>query len=217
MLGAPARQVLDLLAAGDAGRDDLGLGGRGLHRGRQPAIAERDGDVVVLALEAERSGHAAAAGVDLLDLEARPAKRRNRGRRADERLLVAMAVEQRLLALGAECQGQAAAALADQELLEQERLLRDRPGVVGAHEVDRLVAQGQEARGLEPDDRDAPARVRRQALDVPEGVLARLAEHALGDERPPAALAVDEYDSISRRLQDTHRRPRDLRYVVRRE
>src|SRR5947209_10319872 len=115
MLGAAAREMLDLLTAGDTRRDDLRLRGGGLHRGRQPAIAERDRDVVVLALEAERTGHAAAARVDLFDLEPGPAERRDRGRRADERLLVAVAVEERFPALGAERECEPAAALADEE------------------------------------------------------------------------------------------------------
>src|SRR5438309_6079971 len=154
MLGAAAREMLDLLTAGDTGGDDLRLRGGGLHRGREPTIAERDRDVVVLALEAERAGHAAAARVDFLDLESRPAKRRDRGRGADERLLVAVPVEQCLAPLGAEGQSQPAAALTDQELLEQERLLRHRSSVIGTDQVDGLVAQSQETRRLESDDRD---------------------------------------------------------------
>src|SRR5580765_4066168 len=181
MLGSAAGQMLNLLAARDPGRDDLGLRGGGLHRGRQPAVSERDRDVVVFALEAERAGHPAAARVDLLDLESRPAERRDGGRRADERLLVAVPVEQRLLAVRAERKLEATAALADQELLEQERLPGHRSRVVRADELDRLVTQGQKTRGLEPDDRDAASRIRRQALDVPGGVLARLGEHAIGD------------------------------------
>ena len=43
---------------------------------------------------------------------------------------MAVAVEQRLLALGAEGEREPASALADQKLLEQERVLRDRAGVV---------------------------------------------------------------------------------------
>src|SRR5258706_1983618 len=102
MLGPPAGQVLDLLATGDAGRDDLRLGRRGLDGGRQPAVAERDRDIVVLALEAERAGHPAAARVDLRDLEAGPAERRDGRRPAHERLLVTEALDQRLSALSAE-------------------------------------------------------------------------------------------------------------------
>ncbi len=130
MLGPAAGQMLNLLAARDPGRDDLGLRGGGLHRGRQPTVSERDRDVVVFALEAERAGHPAAARVDLLDLEARPAERCDSGRRADERLLVAVPVEQRFLAVRAERKLEAAAPLADQELLEQERLPGHRPRVV---------------------------------------------------------------------------------------
>src|SRR5215471_114818 len=125
MLGAPAGQVLDLLAAGDALRDDLGLGGRGLHCECQPAIAQGDRDIVVLALEAERARHPAAARVDLLDLEPRPAKRGDRRARPDERLLVAVAVQERLLTLRPERERQAPFALADQQLLEEDRLFRD--------------------------------------------------------------------------------------------
>src|SRR3989442_2672782 len=61
VLGPATGQVLDLLTTGDAGRDDLGLQPGGLHGGGQPAVAERDPDVVVLPLEAERASHAAAA------------------------------------------------------------------------------------------------------------------------------------------------------------
>src|SRR6516225_5389086 len=130
MLGAATCEMLDLLAAGDAGRHDLGLRGGGLDRRRQPPVAERDRDVVVLALEAERAGHAAAARVDLLDLEARPAERRDRRRRADERFLVAVAVQQRLLALRAKRELQTAATLANQKLFEEQRLFRNGPRVV---------------------------------------------------------------------------------------
>src|SRR5882724_778785 len=161
MLGAATGQVLDLLPARDAGRDDLGFRGGGLHGGRQASIAERDRDVVVLALEAERAGHAAAAGVDLLDLEARPAERRDRGRRADERLLMTVPMEQRLPAVGAEGERESTGALANEELLEQEGLPGDGARVVAAHQVHGLVAQRQQARGLEPDDRDAAPRVGR--------------------------------------------------------
>src|SRR5262249_27517579 len=56
VLGSAPGQMLDLLAAGDAGRNDLGIGRGGLHRGSESPIAEGDRDVVVLPLEAEGSG-----------------------------------------------------------------------------------------------------------------------------------------------------------------
>ena len=37
----PAGKMLDLLAAGDAGSNDLRIGGRGLDGGRQSPAAER--------------------------------------------------------------------------------------------------------------------------------------------------------------------------------
>src|SRR5438552_5822459 len=72
MLGTPRGEVLDLLAARDAGGDDRRGGVRRLDSGGETAIAERDGEVVVLALEPERAGHAAAAGIDLADVIAGP-------------------------------------------------------------------------------------------------------------------------------------------------
>src|SRR2546426_12322726 len=116
----------------------------------------------MLALEADQARHAAAAGVHLLDLESRPAEGCDRRRRANERLLVAVTVKQRLPTSGAERECQSAGALTQEKLLEQERLPCDGPGIVGAREVHRLVAQRQKKRGLEPYDRGAPPRVCRQ-------------------------------------------------------
>jgi len=192
-------------------------GRRRLHGRRQSAVAERDRDVVVLALEAERAGHAAAARIHLGDLESGPAERRDGRPGAHERLLVTVAVEQRLPAVAAEPQREPPASLANEKLLEQERLPGDGAGVVAAQEVDALVAEGEEARRLEPDDRHTATRVGRQPRDVPGGVLARLGQHALGDERAPAAPAVDQHDAIAGRLEHLDGGDRDLRHVVGRE
>src|SRR3989454_2063660 len=154
----------------------------------------------MLALEADQARHAAAAGVHLLDLESRPAEGSDRRRRANERLLVAVTVKQRLPTSGAERERQPARPLTQEKLLKQNRLPGDGARVVRAHEVHRLVAQRQKARGLEPDDRDAPPRVWRQTPHVPGGVLPRLGEHPLGDERSATALAVHEHDTIAPRL-----------------
>ena len=98
MLGAFASEVLDLLTAGDAGGDHVEVAVGGLHfgldRGEEPTGADGARQLVVLLLEAERPRHAAAARVDFFDLEAR--RQPQHGQRwpgADERLLVAMAVQ----------------------------------------------------------------------------------------------------------------------------
>src|SRR5258705_7009700 len=164
VLGLPARQVLDLLAAGDAGRHDLGLGGRRLHRGREPSVAQRHRDVVVLALEAEGARHAAAARIHLRHLVAGPPQGGHRGRGADHGLLVAVAVEQRLARVAVdEGQREAPRALAQQEFFQEKRGGRDAARLVGAHQLDGLVPQGEEAGGLEPDDGGPPGPPREKA------------------------------------------------------
>src|SRR3989441_4144091 len=149
VLRAASGEVLDLLPAGDAGRDDRRVGGGGLHGRRQAAVAQRDGDVVVLALEAERAGHPAAAGGHPAHEIARPRERRHRRRRAHHRLLVAVPVQQRLAPARGKRQRQPALALAQQELLEEQALLAPDARVVGAQQVHPLVAQREQARGLE--------------------------------------------------------------------
>ena len=64
MAGAAGGEVGDLLAAGDAGDGDVGVGPGGFD-GREEAVgAHGAGDVVVLGFEAKGAGHAAAAGID---------------------------------------------------------------------------------------------------------------------------------------------------------
>src|SRR2546430_15310873 len=100
--------MLDLLAARDAGRRDHGVRGCRLDGGDQAAIAERDGDVVVLALEAERARHPAAPGIDLFHPEAGPPEGRDRRGGADERFLVAVPVPERPPAVAGEPEPEAA-------------------------------------------------------------------------------------------------------------
>src|SRR3954451_14089086 len=91
--GAPG-EVADLLAARDPGRGDDDVGRLVAQRREQPQIADRPRDLVVLGLEAERPGHAAAARVELDDLGPRDPLEQRAGRLgADARLLVAVAVE----------------------------------------------------------------------------------------------------------------------------
>src|SRR5215467_5804340 len=93
--GGPPGPVLDLLPAGDPGRRDDRLRWLGPDGREEPEFADAHGQLVVLGLEAERAGHAAAPGVELDHLGARDApQERGRGGGARERLLVAVAVEQ---------------------------------------------------------------------------------------------------------------------------
>src|ERR1700730_10640818 len=99
MPGGSPGAVLYLLAAGNTGRrDDRVLGLRADGR-EQPELADAHGNLVVLRLEAEGAGHAAAPGVNLGDVGARDAAEQGRrGGRARERLLVAVTVEQHAVA-----------------------------------------------------------------------------------------------------------------------
>ena len=62
-------QAVNLATTGEAGGDEagLGVGGRG---GKQHPVGQGDADVVVAVLIAERAGHAAAARIELGDLQA---------------------------------------------------------------------------------------------------------------------------------------------------
>src|SRR2546427_117058 len=126
----------------------------GTRGGRQALPAEPDRNIMVLALDPDRPRHAATARVDLRHVEARPPECLDRGRRAHERFLVTVTMEQRLAPVRRERKREPATPLALQELLEEQAPSGDRPGRVGPEQVDVLVAQREEAGGLEPDDRD---------------------------------------------------------------
>src|SRR6266536_685863 len=124
MSRAPAREMLDLLAARDTGRDDFRIGGRGLDGRREAPAAQRHREVVVLFLEAERSRHAAAARVHLAHLVACPGERGHRGRRANHGLLVAVPVEQGTPRPRLEAELETTGPLPQEELLEEEARAR---------------------------------------------------------------------------------------------
>ena len=123
-------------------------------------------------------------------------------------------VQQGFLAVPGELQLEAALLLAQQELLEQEALAGHRARLVAAEQIDRLVAEREQARRLEPDDRHAASRIRQQPVDVPARVLASFRQHALRDHRTAAALLVDQLHAIAGGLEQLHRRAADLRTVV---
>ena len=88
-------EMINLQAAGQPGRDDNAILTRSPDRGKEPLFSNELGDVVVLDLVTERSGHAAAAGVQFNHTCAGDLReKRHRGRQHPHRLLVAMSVHQ---------------------------------------------------------------------------------------------------------------------------
>src|SRR5688572_21561776 len=85
-----AGRLGDLLAAAEPVGDDERVG-RGLpDLGKEDPLADREGDVVVRLLEAERARHPATAGVRDREVEADPRERAAVGLDAEERPLVAV-------------------------------------------------------------------------------------------------------------------------------
>src|SRR5205085_10675385 len=59
----------DLFATGETVGDDDGVSRCGAHLWQDDALADADGDIDLVALEPERPGHTAAAGVGMFDVE----------------------------------------------------------------------------------------------------------------------------------------------------
>ena len=193
MEGLAARPVADLLAAGGAGRDDVALGGA--DRREEDALAHAHGDVVVLALVAEQAGHAAAAAVERLHgRPRRELERADRRRRADERLLVAVRVQDHRAA-----GRQLRRVELEQRLLEQARRGGDALDArVTGQQPRVVVADGEDAARLQPGQRDAPLRERVEQLQVAGGVAAGVVDEALAEHRAPAADDLGEQHAGAR-------------------
>src|SRR4051812_39569988 len=85
----------DLLAARHPGRCDDRFGGCRLHGREEAHAANKERPIVMLALEAERTGHAAAAGVEHRDRRTRDAaQERDAPCRRRRRLLMAVAMKE---------------------------------------------------------------------------------------------------------------------------
>jgi len=209
-----ARSLGDLLAATEAvGHDPYVL--RRLAHGRQQHLfADFHRHVVVLpGFEAERAGHAAAARIDHLDVKAEIAEDFLRIAQLEDRLLVAMPVDDRL---AVEPRQRDVIGFLRQELAQQERLAAQALRIlILRKEIGQLVAEDGDAARLEPDDRRAGADV------VPQGVedLAELApceaEHAEVVERAAAAERLrGNGNVIAGGLQDLDGRLRRLRMEI---
>jgi hypothetical protein len=65
MLRFPSGDVLDLLAAGNSGSDDLDVWIGGANRRRKPAIGDREREIVVILFRSQKTRHMAPTGNSL--------------------------------------------------------------------------------------------------------------------------------------------------------
>ena len=94
-----ARSVGDLVPAARPSGDDQGVPVCRPHRGQEVELAHRHRRIVVRGFVAEGAGHAAAARRDGLDLQpGNETERALQRRHGAERLLMAVAVQERTLA-----------------------------------------------------------------------------------------------------------------------
>ena len=167
-------------------------------------------------LVAEGSGHPAAARLDVLDLESRNepegGSRRTHG---TECLLVAVAVQEHApFRNRVEPQAQGAAVVfAREPLLQQHRVLGDLPAFRTGKQGRDLVAKREQARRLEPDDRDAAFGKREEGGQGPARLDAGFAGQTVREEGPAAAkgpaLRFRRSYLVTRRSQDPDRRAGD--------
>ena len=207
----------------------ISVSGRGRAHGRQQRqLRHPQRDVVVRRLVAEAAGHAAAARLDHVDGEARNETQHlaHRAHRV-ERLLVAMAVQQRArlraAARAASARRPARCSRARNSSIRNARSARRRCAVAQSHHQE-LVAQRQQARRLEPDDDGAALDVRRERGHDAARLGFRLVDETRGEvraaaaQRPPwrgvGAARPRDVHAVAGRLQHRHRRVRVLRLEV---
>src|SRR5918994_5682895 len=150
MQGPPGCSVQDLLPATRPRRDDDPLPCTA-HRGEEPSLPHLHRDLIVTLLVPEEPGHPATSRVDHLDVGGEPEQPLRRAG-PYERLLVAVSVQEDR---GSFFQRKLTAKL-EQCLLEEAggfRQLFD--ALVVRDELPVVVAHGQDATGLEADERDA--------------------------------------------------------------
>src|SRR5579859_1950002 len=156
----------------------------------------------MLLVEAEGSGHAAASGRGRLEIYPQPVEKRFLGGHPHDRLVMAVAVEERFaVQLG---QGRIGAELLFEKFAEQECLLTQslRTGIVGK-EVDEFVAEDGNTAGFEPDDRDSSFDLRLKLVENFEKQSLGTIKHAEIVERASAAeVGVWDQDTKAGGLED---------------
>ncbi len=188
-------------AVGDDQRRSI----RAPHGGQQRELGHVDRGLIGVSAIAERACHAATTRLDGFDLQVgnEPKHLLDRFERT-ERFLMAVSVQQRLPGEGAQRQLQAASfGLANQKLLEQQRVGADAFCGFVRSQRKQFVAQRQETARLQADDRHPALRERRIGSDQPIEFSACVIDQAGGKKRPaatqwPAAIpGLRNVDTVS--------------------
>src|SRR5262249_20086514 len=168
----------------------------------------------MLLLEPEGARHPATARIYFNDIEVRPLKSRNGRAGAHQRLLMTVAVKQRLPRSCLEVQGETIGFLLQKKLFKQEARLGHLSGVIATKQFHRFIAQREQARGFEPDDCDSAFDPGFKLRHVPCRVLFRLRQHSFRDEGAAAALLIYQLDAVAGGFQKLDGGATDLRRVV---
>src|SRR3954465_8163390 len=200
--------LLDLLATGEAVDDEERVGWPLPDRREELVLRDLHRHVVLLPLQAERSGHPAAARINDVRLHAEPFQDFLLLLESKDRLVVAMSVDE-----GAGPERRRVEVFLREELREGARLVGEplRVLVVGK-EAWQLVAEGGGARWLQDDDPGASRQLFAQRVEDLAQLPLRQIEHPVVVQGTAAAeaLRLDDH-GVAEMLENRDRRFRHLR------
>ena len=188
--------------------------------GEKDHFADLERAAIMFFFVAEGAGHAAAAAGDDMN---RGARQEAQGRgglvNTDEGLLVAVAVEPNLDGITTEGIGGDAAGgdLAHDELVEKQAVRREVARSLPhlrRYEIGILVAETQDAGGLDADERRVGRHQVRQEADIADGKAPRELQAALGDGGATAFGVLRHDDCIAEAPQEPGERQAELRLLV---
>ena len=210
-----AGKIGDLVPAGRARRDQHRSCRHGPGRRQQLAFGDRARHVVVIARVAERTGHAAAAGVEIDDGRRRnPRQQRLGGRRQAHRSLVAVRMEQHVAGPGFSVSvARPSAHSLSRNSSKSTEWLRHHPRAalqLAAQQIRRVFADRRQAARFDEHDRLAALGGVVERMDVGRGEPARFRQAALRDQRPAAAHIRRDVRRNARGIHHVDRRETDL-------
>jgi len=173
--GAAAGVLRDLLAAAEAIGNEDGLGRSGADGGQENAFAESLGDFKLVAFEAEGAGHAAAAGVEQIDVGAGAPEQFQFRCHLHQGFVMAVPLDDDFAAGmlgGMEVRGVPGEKLAEQQGLIAEAL----SALILREEIDQLIAEDAGAAWFQKDEGEAGVNLRRELVEDAQQIAAGLAE-----------------------------------------